>query len=104
MSLAARPCTVSTGARFVSLVIRPGRQPLWDSAACAGGAGPSPAVLTKGVPAVLHFWWDRRAREGGCRGQARPAPPGAFVATAISGRLTSNSLIFVLHAPGVAVP
>ena len=104
VSTAARPCTFNTGPRFVSVVVRTGRQALWNSAACASGTGSNVAVLTKGVPATLHFWWDRRASVPGCQGQGRRARPGAFVAAAVSGRLISNSLIFVLRAHGVAVP
>lgn len=104
VSTAAQPCTFNTGPRFVSVAVRSGRQPMWTSASCTGGAGSNLAVLTKGVPAVLHFWWDRKAYLPGCRGPGSPARPGAFVATAVSGHLISNSLIFVLRGAGVAVP
>lgn len=103
VSTAADPCTFSTGPRFVSVVVRAGRVPLWTSAACArGGRGVS--VLTRGVPVVLRFWWDRAVQAPGCRGKGRPVRPGTFVATAVSGRLISNSLVFMLRAPGPAVP
>lgn len=104
VSTAARPCAFNTGPRFLSVVVRSGRHALWTSAACSGGNGSNLAVLTKGVPVTLHFWWDRRAGSSGCQGQGRQVRAGAFVATAVSGRMSSNSLIFVLRAHGAAVP
>ncbi len=104
VSTAARPCLFNTGRRFVALVIRSGQDPLWNSSACLRGAGSHVANLARGVPLTLSFSWDRATSSSGCQGQARPARPGTYTATAVSGHLTSNSLIFVLQGHGVAVP
>lgn len=102
VSTAARPCTFDIGAGSVGVSVRAAGRPLWRSSACTTGT--KPTVLTQGVPAVLHFRWDRRVQRPGCHGQGRLVRPGTFVATAVSGTLASKPLIFVLAAPGVAVP
>jgi hypothetical protein len=104
VSTASRPCAFNVGRRYVSVVIRTGQQSLWSSAACAHGAGSHLIALAKGVPVVLGITWDRTATPAGCQGQGRPVRAGTYVATAVSGHLASNSLIFVLRGHGIAVP
>jgi len=104
VSTAPGTCTFALGAGHVQLLIKAGGiRRVWDSADCARPAGPQPARLAKGVPAVLSFTWDRKTSAPGCR-LRRAARPGTYTATAYSGRLSSQSLIFVLRAPGIAVP
>ncbi len=105
VSTAPRTCTFALGAGHVQLLIKAGGiRRVWDSADCARLGGPSVARLAQGVPAVLPFTWDRKTSAPGCRLPRRAARPGTYTATAYSGRLSSQSLIFVLRAPGVGVP
>jgi hypothetical protein len=105
VSTAARPCSFDVGARNVQLVIRAGgERRVWDSADCIRSAGHRMERLTRGVPAVLRVSWDRKTSANGCRLPGQAAQPGTYTATARSGPLHSQSLIFVLAGPGVAVP
>jgi len=105
VSTAARPCSFNVGARNVQLVIRAGgERRVWDSADCVRSAGHRMEQLTRGVPAVLRVSWDRKTSAAGCRLPGQAAQPGTYTATARSGPLHSQSLIFVLAGPGVAVP
>ena len=105
VSTAPGTCTFALGAGHVQLLIKAGGiRRVWDSADCARPAGPQAARLAKGVPAVLRFTWDRKTSAPGCRLPRRLARPGTYTATAYSGRMSSQSLIFVLRAPGIGVP
>lgn len=105
VSTAARPCSFDVGARNVQLVIRAGgERRVWDSADCVRSAGHRMERLTRGVPAVLRVSWDRKTSAAGCRLPGQAAQPGTYTATARSGPLHSQALIFVLAGPGVAVP
>ncbi len=105
VSTAARPCAFDVGARHVQLMIRAGgERRVWDSADCGRPGGPRTERLTRGVPAVLWFSWDRKTSVPGCRLAAQAARPGTYTATARSGALHSQSLIFVLAGRGIAVP
>jgi hypothetical protein len=53
---------------------------------------------------LLHISWDRKTSVPGCRLAPTVAGPGTYTATANSGQLTSNTLIFVLRGAGLAVP
>lgn len=104
VSTAPRLCTFNLGVKNVRLLIRSGSARVWGSADCARGAGPQLTKLAKGVPAVLRISWDRKTSAPGCRLARRVAQPGTYTATAYSGQLRSQTMIFVLHAPGVAEP
>jgi hypothetical protein len=105
VSTAPRSCSFDLGDRNVLLVIKAGgERRVWDSADCVQGAGRRVAKLTRGVPEVLRFSWDRKTSAPGCKLAGKPVQPGTYTATARSGALSSQSLIFVLAGPGVAVP
>jgi hypothetical protein len=105
VSTAPRPCAFDLGDRHVELVIKAGgERRVWDSADCVQGSGRRVAKLTRGVPQVLRFSWDRKTSAPGCKLAGKPVQPGTYTATARSGALSSQSLIFVLAGPGVAVP
>jgi hypothetical protein len=105
VSTAPRPCSFDLGDRNVQLVIKAGgERRVWDSADCVQGPGRRVTKLTRGVPEVLRFSWDRKTSTPGCKLAGKPVQPGTYTATARSGALSSQSLIFVLAGPGVAVP
>lgn len=104
VSTARRPCSFDLGARQVQLVIKAGgERQVWDSADCAP-AGHRLTRLTRGVPDVLRVSWDRKTAGASCRRPGQAAHPGTYTATVRSGPLHSQSLIFVLAGPGIAVP
>lgn len=104
VSTAPRPCSFDVSARHVRLVIKAGgERQVWDSADCAA-AGHRLTRLTRGVPDVLPVSWDRKTTAASCRLPGKAAHPGTYTATARSGLLHSQSLIFVLAGPGIAVP
>jgi hypothetical protein len=104
VSTAPRPCSFDLGAKHVQLVIKAGgERQVWDSADCAA-AGHRVTRLTRGVPDVLRVTWDRKTAAASCRLGGKAARPGTYTATARSGPVHSQSLIFVLGGPGVAVP
>ena len=93
------------GAENVQLVIKAGgERRVWDSAACLGSRGHRMERLTRGVPTVLQVSWDRKTAGATCRAAGPAAKPGTYNAIARSGPLRSQSLIFVLGGPGIAVP
>jgi hypothetical protein len=105
VSTAGRPCSFDVGAKNVQLVIKAGgERRVWDSAACLGSRGHRMERLTRGVPTVLRISWDRKTAGASCRAPGPAARPGSYTATARSGPLRSQSLIFVLGGPDVAVP
>jgi hypothetical protein len=105
VSTAARPCSFNVGAKYVQVVIRAGgERRVWGSADCVQSAGSRMERLTRGVPAVLRISWDRKTSAPGCRAPGQAAQSGTYTATARSGPLHSQSLIFVLGGPHVAVP
>jgi hypothetical protein len=104
VSTATQTCTFDVGAKSVQLIIKSGPARVWGSSDCAAGGGSQPAELTRGVPTVLRISWDRRTSVPGCRIARAPALPGTYTATAYSGQLSSNTLVFVLRGAGVAEP
>ena len=104
VSVARRPCRFKLGAGFVSVVITYGPARIWESSDCVQGSGSRAVTLTRGVPVVLQASWDRETSAPGCRGTRRPARLGTYTATALSGRLHSNTLVIVLAGPGVGAP
>ena len=105
VSTAARPCSFDVSAKHVQLVIKAGgERRVWGSADCVRSAGQRMERLTRGVPAVLRISWDRKTSAAGCRLPGKAAQPGTYTATARSGPLRSQSLIFVLAGRGIAVP
>jgi hypothetical protein len=105
VSTAPRPCHFALGPRHVQLLIRAGgERRVWDSGDCAQSSGAQVTRLARGVPQVLRISWDRQTSAPRCHLPRRPAQPGSYTATAVSGHLRSQSLIFVLYKPGIAVP
>ncbi|MGP7998270.1 MAG: hypothetical protein ACLPKI_13225 [Streptosporangiaceae bacterium] len=105
VSTAAHPCSFDLGDKHVHLVIKAGgERRVWDSADCVQSSGQRVAQLSRGVPQVLRISWDRKISAPGCQAPGKPASPGTYTATARSGLLASQSLIFVLAGPGIAVP
>ncbi|HTT54657.1 MAG TPA: hypothetical protein VMH35_24965 [Streptosporangiaceae bacterium] len=105
VSTAPHPCSFDLGDKHVQLVIKAGgERRVWDSADCVQSSGQRMTKLARGVPQVLRISWDRKTSAPGCQQPAKPASPGTYTATARSGGLTSQSLIFVLAGPGIAVP
>jgi hypothetical protein len=97
-------CTVNLGVKNLHIVIRAGgKNQVWDSAACTRPA-PRATTLARGVPAVVQMTWNRQASATGCQGPRRAARPGTYTATAYSGKLSSDTRIFVLKGRGIAVP
>ena len=104
VSTAAQTCAFDVGAKNVQLVIKSGPARVWGSADCVTGAGSQITRLARGVPTVLRITWDRKTSVPGCRLARAAAGPGTYTATAYSGKLGSNTLVFVLRGPGLAVP
>jgi hypothetical protein len=104
VSTAAQTCAFNVGAKSVKLVIKSGPARVWGSADCVAGAGSQITKLARGVPAILHISWDRKTSVPGCRLAPAVARPGTYTATAYSGGLSSNTMVFVLRGPGLAVP
>jgi hypothetical protein len=104
VSTAARPCTFDVGTKSLQLVIKSGPARVWGSADCTADPGSHSTALARGVPTLLHISWDRKTSVPGCRLAPTVAGPGTYTATANSGQLTSNTLIFVLRGAGLAVP
>ncbi len=105
VSTAGRPCSFDVGAKNVQLVIKAGgERRVWDSAACLGSRGHRMEQLTRGVPVVLRVSWDRATAGASCGQPGPAAQPGTYTAIARSGRLHSQSLIFVLGGRNVTVP
>jgi hypothetical protein len=105
VSTAGRPCSFDVGAKNVQLVIKAGgERRVWNSAACLGSRGHRMEQLTRGVPVVLRVSWDRKTAGASCGQPGPAAQPGTYTAIARSGRLHSQSLIFVLGGRTVTVP
>ena len=104
VSTAAQTCTFDVGAKNLQLIIESGPARVWGSSDCAPGVGSKITELARGVPTVLRISWDRKTSVRGCQLVRTPALPGTYTATAYSGRLSSNTLVFVLRGAGVAVP
>jgi hypothetical protein len=104
VSTAAQTCTFDVGAKSVRLVIHSGPARVWGSADCVAGTGAQITRLARGVPTVLHISWDRKTSVPGCRLARAVARPGTYTVTAYSGKLSSNTLVFVLRGAGIAEP
>ncbi len=97
VSTEGKTCTFNVGARYLALVIKAGRNRVWSSADCLQGRKSLFTDLVKGVPTALSISWDRRTSAPGCKLGSSPVPTGMYVATAVSGTLTSNKEIFRLR-------
>lgn len=105
VSTARGRCTANLGAAHLDVLIRAGgKTRVWDSADCVRSAAPRATTLARGVPAVVHFTWNRTTSGPGCRLPRRAVRPGTYTATAYSGNLSSQAMIFVLKGRGIAVP
>jgi hypothetical protein len=100
-----RPCRFNMGARFVSVVVTYAGSQVWSSQDCARGPGSRVTVLTRGRPAVLWAFWNRRTAMPGCQpALSHRARDGTYLATAVGGQFRSRPVVLVLAAPGIAVP
>lgn len=100
VSTAARGCMFDLGPRNVQLIIKSGDHRVWGSADCQASSRPHSTRLVRGVPAVLQISWDRKTSVPGCRLPRQWARPGTYSATARSGKIRSQPMIFVLSASG----
>jgi hypothetical protein len=102
VSTKSQPCHFDMGARAVSVVIdTPSGRPIWNSAACASGAGSHPVVLASGAHATLRVSWDRRT---GCGDAGNLVRPGEYQVRAAGDGDHSKSVNIVLGAKGVSGP
>jgi hypothetical protein len=105
VSTARGRCTTPLGAAHLNILVRAGgKARVWDSADCIRSTAPRVTTLARGVPAVVRFGWNRTTSAPGCRAAHRAVRPGTYTATAYSGRLSSQAMIFVLKGRGTAVP
>jgi len=105
VSTAHGRCTADLGAAHLHVLIRAGgKTRVWDSADCVRSAAPRATTLARGVPEVVQFTWNRTTSASGCRLPRRAVRPGTYTATAYSGNLSSQAMIFVLKGRGIAVP
>lgn len=91
-------CSVNLATRHLHVLIKSGPHRVWDSADCARPSGPRITKLTRGVPEVVQFTWDRATSSPGCRLPRNTARPGTYSATAHNGSISSQPRIFVLRA------
>jgi hypothetical protein len=99
-----RPCRFNVGAWHLAVVVHYGGDRIWSSADCVAGNGSRLAVLAPGRPAIAWVAWNRKTSMPGCGGARHRVRGATYTATAVSGQLHSPGMIFVLGAPGVAVP
>ncbi len=104
VSTGSRPCSFNLGTRFVSVVVASGHARIWNSATCVRRTGSRIVVLRRGVPAVFSVSWNRRTTPPGCRGSGSAVRAGTYTVVAFSDHLRSETMVFVLSGPGVAVP
>lgn len=107
VSVGSGDCSVNVGSGYLALVIKAGgTSRVWDSADCAQPARARFVQLSRGVPEVIHFTWDRRSSAPGCRGARTPVRAGTYTATAVvsAAHLASHDTVFVLAAPGMGMP
>jgi hypothetical protein len=98
VSTAVRACMFDLSARNVQLIIKSGDHRVWGSADCQASSRPHSTRLIRGVPTVLQISWDRKTSAPGCHRPRRWARPGMYSATARSGKIRSQPMIFVLSA------
>jgi hypothetical protein len=104
VSTSEQPCRFNMGARYVSVAVSYDGARIWSSADCVRGAGSRSVVLAKGRPAISWITWSRKTAVPGCRPEGHTARGGTYIATAVTGRFHTQGIVFVLSAPGVAVP
>jgi hypothetical protein len=105
VSTARGRCAAALGAAHLHIRIRAGgKTRVWDSADCARSPAPRVTTLTRGVPVVIQFTWNRTTSAPGCRAPRRAVRPGTYTVTASSGNRSSRAMIFVLKGRGIAVP
>ena len=73
---------------------------VWGSADCQASSRPHSTRLVRGVPTVLQISWNRKTSAPGCHQPRKFARPGTYTATARSGKIRSQPMIFVLSASG----
>jgi hypothetical protein len=100
VSTAARGCMFDMGPRNVQLIIKSGDHRVWGSADCQASTRPHNTRLVRGVPTVLQISWNRKISAPGCHQPRQWARPGTYTATARSGKIRSQPMIFVLSASG----
>jgi hypothetical protein len=88
------------GPRNVQLIIKSGDHRVWGSADCQASSRPHSTRLVRGVPTVLQISWNRKISAPGCHVPRKWARPGTYSATARSGKIRSQPMIFVLSASG----
>lgn len=90
-------CTVDVGPRTLEMRVTSGGQRIWSTADCVAGEGVDRQTLERGIPYVRSITWDRRRSGTVCSGKRPVAGPGTYVASAHSGRLKSQKVVFHLR-------
>jgi hypothetical protein len=98
------PCLFNIGARYVAVVVNYGGERIWSSADCVAGVGSRTVELAPGRPAISWVNWNRKTSVPGCSAPRHKVRGATYTATAVSGHLRSQEMIFVLARKGVAVP
>jgi hypothetical protein len=96
VSTSSTACTLSYGAGSVQVVVTTHGRVVWDSAACKPSAAKA-VRFTLGVPRVLSFSWNRRAKQpSGCAGTLSSGASGTFDAVALTDGQSSPVRSFTL--------
>ncbi|MBO0776562.1 MAG: hypothetical protein J2P34_09620 [Actinobacteria bacterium] len=106
VSVGDHDCSVNVGPGHLSVVIKSGgNHRIWDSADCARAKSHF-VQLSRGVPQVRHFSWNRKGSSPGCQLATASAHSGTYTATAVvpAAHLASRDRVFVLRGRGTAMP
>ena len=92
------------GANYVSVVVHYGGARIWSSADCVSRSGSRPVVLSPGRPAISWITWNRKTSVPHCLAVGHPVRGATYTATIDNWLVHSKEMVFVLSAPGLAVP
>jgi hypothetical protein len=98
VSTATRGCMFDVSPRNVQLIIKSGNHRVWGFADCQAPSRRHSTRLVRGVPTVVQISWNRKTSAPGCHQPRKYARPGTYTATARSGKIRSQPMIFVLSA------
>ena len=98
VSTAVRACMFDVSPGNIQLIIKSGDHRVWGSADCQASTRPHTTRLVRGVPAVIQISWNRKVSAPRCHLPRKWARPGTYTATARSGKIRSQPMIFVLSS------